>query len=115
MNTRLHVIILNEATDAQIDAVHELLKQHATGWWHHFENVWIVGGELNAAQWREVVTPLIDRGRASVLVMPLPDEAVARQNWSYYGIDTDERLAWLSHNLGRSMHSPPRAAAAGDR
>ena len=101
MTIPFFMILLNEATPAQINAVHETLKQHAKGWWHHFENAWIVGGELTPGEWLDVVTPVIPDGRTSVLVVQLPDDTRQRQSWAYYGIDAPERSVWLNLNLGR--------------
>ncbi|HYI12668.1 MAG TPA: hypothetical protein VEK57_26695 [Thermoanaerobaculia bacterium] len=102
MTVPFSVIVLNEATNEQINAVHEALKQHTKGWWHHFDNTWIVGGQLTAGEWLDVVTPLIPEGRASVLVVQLPAEVQQRQSWAYYGIEGPKRSMWLAQNLGES-------------
>jgi hypothetical protein len=97
--TPLHVILLDRPTVEQINRVHELLKRHTTGWWHHFENAWIVAGDRTAAQWRTLIAPALDRGPTSALVLRLPDDGDQRHDWSYFGVDTAQRAAWLEQNL----------------
>ncbi|HYI07608.1 MAG TPA: hypothetical protein VEK57_00930 [Thermoanaerobaculia bacterium] len=99
MSTHFHIVILNEATAGQINGIHELLKRQAPVWWHHFDNSWIVQGDRSAAQWREVIASGLGAGRASALIVRLPDDAVQRQDWSYFGIETDKRVEWLDQNL----------------
>jgi hypothetical protein len=110
-----YMLVLNEATPDQINTVHEALKEHAQGWWHHFDNAWIVGGDLDAGQWLDVVTPLIPNGRASVLVVQLPDDIQQRQSWAYYGIDAASRGVWLNQNLGRKRQGGNATAGHGER
>jgi hypothetical protein len=112
---RFYMLVLNEATPDQINTVHEALKEHTRGWWHHFDNAWIVAGDLNAGQWLDVVTPLIPNGRASVLVVQLPDDIQQRQSWAYYGIDASERAGWLNENLGRKLQGATGCAGGGER
>lgn len=112
MTIPFSVIVLNEATAEQINTVHEVLKRHAQGWWHHFDNAWIVGGQLTAGEWLDVVTPLIPKGRASVLVVQLPEDVQQRQSWAYYGVEGPERSMWLAQNLGRTPKGAGERVAA---
>ena len=98
-----YVVIVNEASLLQINRVQELLKEKAPEhWWHHFANAWIVGGDRNAAEWRELLAPALEAGPASLLVLRLPHDPAERSDWSYYGIEMAERIEWLGTKLGRA-------------
>lgn len=117
MNTPFHLVVVDEASILQINRMHELLKQRAPGnWWHHFANAWIVGGDLTAAQWREVIAPALEAGPASALVVRLPGDAAELRDWAYFGIEMSDRLEWLDEKLGRAPHgSPARTRVMDDR
>lgn len=91
MSVPLFVIILDQANDAEREAMQGIVKKHAEGWWHRFEDVWFVGGKT-AAEWRDLAKPAIKAGPSAILVMRLPDKPRA---WSYYGPQAKERLKWL--------------------
>lgn len=65
------LIALNKATDENREAVQAIVKVHATGWWHNFTDVWIVGGH-NAPYWRDLIAPTLMNSTAEVLVLALP-------------------------------------------
>jgi len=115
VSTSFYVVIVNEASLLQINRVQELLKEKAPAhWWHHFANAWIVGGDLNAAEWRERIALALEAGPASALVLRLPGDPAERSDWSYYGIEMNERIEWLDDKLGtapRTAASRMRAAA----
>lgn len=68
------VIIVDRASATKLNAVHEAIKANARGWWHHFESTWIVSGDNNAGQWRDIVTQaLVPRGQSNVLVLKISD------------------------------------------
>lgn len=96
MIVNLHVIIVDRAAPDQLNTVHEAIKEEADGWWHRFENTWVVGG-LSSAQWRDLVKEHIHSG-ASVMVLRLPDEQ-AKRNWAFFGPRAKERAAWLHRNI----------------
>ena len=97
----MFAIIFDRATDEELTRAHEIIKARANGWWHHFANIWIVGGGLSAAAWRDAVGEAIRQGpSSSVLVLPLPAEPVL---WAYFGADAKDRSEWLHKHL-----SPPR-------
>jgi hypothetical protein len=109
VSTTFYVVIVNEATLLQINRVQELLREKAPDhWWHHFANAWIVGGDRNAAEWRELIAPALEAGPASALVLRLPDDPPERSDWAYYGTDMTERIEWLDTKLGRA----PRTGAS---
>ena len=89
-----NVILVDRATADQLNAVHEIVKTHASGWWHHFTSVWIVGGEKTATQWRNLISPVITEGAANVLVLELPPPEADRL-WAFYGKKPEERSKWL--------------------
>lgn len=49
------VIVVDRATAAQLNVAHETIKAAAHGWWHHFEAMWVVGDDLSAPGWRDLV------------------------------------------------------------
>ena len=77
-------IAVDRATTQQLNAVHELVKQHANGWWHHHTNLWIVGASAQNADtkrvsfWRDLIKPVLAVGQAKILVLRLPSEADGR-------------------------------------
>ncbi len=92
-----YIISVDQATSEQLNSVHEIIKQHANGWWHHFINVWIVGGGETAQFWRDQIKEAIKTGEASALVLKLP-ESIDERNWSLFGVNSGKRGAWLHKN-----------------
>src|SRR5437868_4271855 len=93
----MFLVLLDEATAESRAAVHESIKEHAAGrgWWHHFPNVWIVGGG-SAIFWRDLLRNLIPPP-GSVLVMKLPDQDPERL-WAYSGPGSSTRTKWLNES-----------------
>lgn len=101
------VIIVDRATAAQLNAAHEAIKANSNGWWHHFENTWIVSSEMNASEWRDTVKSAIDAGLVgfpgemirsiggggSVLVLRISDKS---PKWAFSG---KKGLDWLKKTL----------------
>jgi hypothetical protein len=87
-----YAILVDRATDAQLQAVHQAVKDAANGWWHRFTNVWLVGGKT-AVEWRDLLKPLVS-APGSVLVV-----RVDGSQWAMSGPDVQERAAWLHKNL----------------
>ena len=90
-------IIADRATPAQINAIQELVKERAKGWWHRFDQLWLVGGPLTARQWRDAVKPLMLAGGASVLVLKLPQN-FSERDWAFFGPGGTDRCAWIHKN-----------------
>jgi hypothetical protein len=89
------IILVDRATDDELNAAHEQIKKKAGGWWHRYTNTWIVGG-LTEKAWRDLVRPVLTGISSSVLVMKLPDAGDRR--WAYYGENVEERMRWLHRN-----------------
>jgi hypothetical protein len=98
MSVPTFLIALDRATNEERDAVHEIVKSHANGWWHMFADVWLVGGH-SPEFWVDTIGPLIPFGPASILVFRIPDGASLPQDWHYFGIKPNERSKWLRENL----------------
>lgn len=60
-------------------------------WWHCVESVWLVQTNLNSAQIRDLLRPLLDTN--DLLVVLAVDE-----NWASIGL-SDECNAWLHNNV----------------
>lgn len=60
-------------------------------WWHCVESVWLVQANLNSAQIRDLLRPLLDTN--DLLVVLAVDE-----NWASIGL-SDECNAWLHNNV----------------
>lgn len=78
------LIAVDRATAEQINQVHELIKSHANGWWHHHTNLWIVGGSDKKPEtqrvsfWRDLIRPVLSLGQAKTLVLRLPSKPDGR-------------------------------------
>jgi hypothetical protein len=68
----------------------ERIKKFGT-WWHCLDSTWIVKSDLNSAQIRDALSPLID-GNDELLVVKLTGEAA----WVGF---SDECSKWLKNNL----------------
>lgn len=77
------------------EAIHAIVKEHSSGWWHHFANVWIVRGH-SATFWRDALIEHLGSPSA-VLVMSLPPKDATR--WAYYGSKAQEKAEWLHKYL----------------
>lgn len=88
------VILADRIGPEKREAIHEVVKQHSEGWWHHFTNVWIVRGHT-AKFWRDAVIGL--GTPSSVLVLNLPAEK--DRTWAYAGPKAEERAEWLHKYL----------------
>lgn len=95
MRDPTYIIVIDRATDIELNAAHEIIKSRANGWWHRFTNTWLVGG-LSVSEWRDALRDTTESGPSSILVMKLP-EAGGRA-WSYIGPRAKERCEWLHEN-----------------
>lgn len=93
------IIILDQATKEQIDAVHQIVKENANGWWHHFTNTWMLFSERNPDKWSDLIKDAIKEGNTSILIFALPPEKKQRL-WQYWGIDAEKRTEWIKKNYG---------------
>lgn len=90
-----HIIVVDRGTDEELNAVHQVVKAEAKGWWHRFTNVWLVGGRTTN-EWRDALQEIIRGGPSSVLVLRLPKHA--DRHWSYFGPKWKERCEWIHNN-----------------
>lgn len=97
MLTQPCIILVDRVNAAEREAVHEIVRTHARGWWHRFPDVWIAGGHP-PKYWKKLIKPVIPYGSSSVLVLRLPDEP-EENDIGYFGIDGEQRLEWLYRNL----------------
>jgi hypothetical protein len=102
--TRAHLIALDRTSPEVREGVHAVVKEHASGWWHHFADLWIVLSDLSAQEWRGAIGAALDNQPVRALVIFLPQEEDAR-NWSAKGLP-DGAAAWLQRN-----YTNTRAAA----
>jgi hypothetical protein len=68
------IIILDQPPEGVRQAVHDIVKENATDWWHHLSDVWIAGG-LSAKEWRDMI---MKKFPGQILVLPLPDDREER-------------------------------------
>jgi hypothetical protein len=90
------VVLIDRATPAERASVQAAIKESAKGWWHHFEDAWIVSGG-SASKWRKLVKENLSDPPSGVLVLRLPDGKDERQ-WAYYGPFAKKRMKWLHRN-----------------
>lgn len=96
-----HVIVLSTGTVAHQNAVHAIVKAHASQWWHQLPEVWIAEGR-SATYWRDLIKPVLGLSPAQVLVLRLPDDA-NRRAWAatFAGPKT-----WWLHEAYRGRPAP---------
>lgn len=91
------VIILDRCNVSEREAVHRIIKDNATDWWHQFMNTWVVSGR-SLVEWRDLITPALESATPSaVLVLSIPDDET--KPWTYYGPAPRERTEWFRENL----------------
>jgi hypothetical protein len=94
------LIILERATDQELEAVQAIAKAHSEDWWHEIENVWIVRGQT-ATYWLTLITPVIPHGNSGAFVFRLPDEA-AWEDFRSYAISGRERTSFVRQIYGHT-------------
>ena len=90
------VIALDRATPTEHEEVQATVKRNATAWWHRFESLWLATGK-SPREWRDLLEPILTSSQSSVLVLQLPSEPADRA-WSYWGVETSDRMRWLHSN-----------------
>jgi hypothetical protein len=91
-----HAIIVNRATPAQKEQVRAAVRRHAAGWWHNFTDLWIVGGEQSAVEWRDLVAPIFPYRPSGVAVFKLDTEWPA---WALKATLSEPARDWLQKHL----------------
>lgn len=90
-----YIIVLDRATPEERAAVQMAIKEQANGWWHHFQDAWIVSGKT-VGFWRDLVKGIIDSPGSGVLVLALPKKVERR--WAFFGPRPKEKTKWLHRN-----------------
>jgi hypothetical protein len=88
--------LIDGATPTERASVQAAVKEDAKGWWHHFENAWIVSGGT-ASKWRKLVKENLSSPSSAVLVLKLPDNKDDRR-WAYFGPSAKKRMKWFHSN-----------------
>ena len=86
----MHLVILVGADVPTREEVHQQIKQHARGWWHHFPDVWFAGG-MSVTEWRDLIGEVLPKG-VELLVIRLPD---TQRSWAYRGQRLRKVTEWL--------------------
>ena len=96
------VIILQGGTRNEREGVHEVIKEHANGWWHNFVDVWVAGGQASSF-WSNVIVPELENGHAKLLVLDLPSNLNER---SYGGFMANDEAEWLDDEYLERPRTP---------
>jgi len=91
------VIILNQPTQAQRNAVHARVKKATGTWWHAYDDIWIVRSTNQPTQWINLLKGQFATGPAGFLVLGLPDTDQTR-SWGYFGPNPNDMVGWLHKN-----------------
>jgi hypothetical protein len=91
---KFSLIILDNPTQGQRNAVHGRVRKATGSWWHGYDDIWIVQSGLTAAQWIDQLQGFFKSGPASFLVLGLPETDQTR-SWAYFGPNPNERASWL--------------------
>lgn len=102
-----HIIVADKANAAQLNTIHEEVKLRASGWWHRFQNVWIVGGDLKPSQWRDFLKDaLAGEPVVNILVLRLPSQESER-GWAFMGVAAKEATSWFREHYKTTNKSVP--------
>lgn len=91
----MHVVLLDRASPEERERTHDAVKENSSGWYHHQTDTWIVRGKT-AAEWRDILKSVLDRGPSNLLVFTLPEEGA--RSWAYWGPNAKKRGEWLHRN-----------------
>lgn len=92
----MFAIIADRITPAERERIHGIVKEHANGWWHHFADLWIVGGE-SASRWHELISVAIpDDDPSGVLIVKLD---TGRAQWAWRARLKESGQDWIRENL----------------
>jgi len=89
------VVLIEVSTEDQNVLMLEWIKSEAIGWWHWFQNIWLLSnkhGHLEASTIRDKVREIY--GTANVLVLEIKG---TEDTWSGYGPKGENRnmFTWL--------------------
>jgi hypothetical protein len=97
MIPKAYVIVVEGATPDALNSVQSVVREKANRWWHRMATTWIVDDGLTAAEWRDLLKPVLTGTGANVLILRLPD-AGQNRNWAYSGKAAKDRFEWLHDN-----------------
>lgn len=89
----MSVLFLHDATDAHREAVQQIVKAHASCWWHHFPDLWIAGGHSHL-YWADLIEPVLALSRAGLIVLELPRDSSQRM-FATRGANPAGMAEWL--------------------
>lgn len=92
------VVIIESSTKEQNDLLLKWIAVEGLGWWHWFDNAWLLSnqrGNLSAAAVRDKLREVY--GTANNLVLELNGQA---DTWAGFGPQTEKRdmFKWLRNN-----------------
>lgn len=87
------IIVVDRATEAELNACHAIVKKNSKSWWHRHVNMWIAGGKNGPAEWRDMFEPALIEPDSSVLILTLPPSA--DREWAFLGFGADEKTSWI--------------------
>ena len=95
------VIIIEVSTKEQNDAFLAWIKAEKLGWWHWFQNTWLLSnpaGSLRASGIRDKLRECF--GTANTLVLELKN---GEDTWAGFGPKTDDKdmFKWLRKNWSK--------------
>src|SRR5262245_17374092 len=91
------VIILDQPSQGQRNAVHARVKKQTSTWWHMYEDIWIVRSTHQPTQWINLLKSVFATGAAGFLVLGLPNTDETR-SWGYFGPNPAQKVDWLHKN-----------------
>ncbi|MGB2710664.1 MAG: hypothetical protein WBC33_04045 [Conexibacter sp.] len=97
----MFVVAIDQATDAQRQAVQRIVTTHAEQWWHRMSDLWIAEG-FDVFYWRDLIRAVLPPP-ASVLVLELPQPAL--RSWACAGMQEDG-LDWMYEIFGAALPKP---------
>ena len=96
MNAQMYAIVANRISTAQREQIQGIVKANANGWWHGFDDLWIVGGRT-ASEWRDLVGVAVPSQPSGVIVLKIDKDNPPR--WAYKAAMSDANRDWLHKNL----------------
>src|SRR5690349_6250091 len=93
------LLVVENAPDHQLNAVHSFVTENAGWWWHHVPHIWVIGENerQTSVWWRDQVqalVPVISRV-PTVLVFQLPPPGPGNRDWAYWGPNSKNEIGWL--------------------
>jgi hypothetical protein len=110
---RAYLLHLANGTDAHREAVQAIVKEHASSWWHHYPDIWIVNGH-DHKYWGDLVKPVLALSNAGFLTLELPRDK-SQRHWATRGQVPPGANKWLWESyFGQPQPSSKKELDAGD-